>query len=77
MNKDILKGNWMQIRGQIKETWGKLTDDDLTQIDGNTDKLIGALEKRYGYSKDQAEQELNRFTSRMNRPNMNDRDLSH
>ncbi|HEX7976564.1 MAG TPA: CsbD family protein [Anaerolineales bacterium] len=49
------------MRGQVKVTWGKLTDDDLTQIDGQRDKLIGKLEERYGYSKMEAEREVENF----------------
>jgi uncharacterized protein YjbJ (UPF0337 family) len=59
MNRDILTGKWKQIRGRSKEWWGKLTDDDLDVIDGNRDQLIGKLQERYGYSKDQAAQEVN------------------
>ncbi len=61
VNSDMLKGSWMQIRGNVKQMWGKLTDDDLTQIDGNKDKLVGKLQERYGYSKEKAEQEVNHF----------------
>lgn len=66
MNKDILKGKWMQIRGDVKRNWGKLTDDDLTMIDGDQDKLIGRLQERYGYSREQAEQEVTRFDTDLN-----------
>jgi uncharacterized protein YjbJ (UPF0337 family) len=55
---DILKGNWKQMRGQVKEWWGDLTDDDLTMIDGKRDKLVGTLQERYGYAKERAEQEV-------------------
>jgi uncharacterized protein YjbJ (UPF0337 family) len=65
MNKDILKGRWMQIRGDIKKNWGKLTDDDLTKIDGDRDKLLGTLQERYGYSREQAEHEMTRFDTDM------------
>ncbi len=61
MNSDILSGMWKQMRGQVKQTWGKLTDNDLQQIDGNRDKLVGKLQERYGISKDQANQEVDRF----------------
>lgn len=57
---DILAGNWKQMRGQVKEWWGDLTDDDLTKIDGKRDKLVGALQERYGYSKERADDEVNR-----------------
>ena len=59
MNEDILKGQWKQVRGKAKVWWGKLTDDDLDVIDGNRDHLIGKLQERYGYTKDQAAQEVN------------------
>ena len=57
---DILQGNWKQLKGQVKEWWGDLTDDDLTKIDGRRDKLVGALQERYGYNKERAELEVNR-----------------
>ncbi len=56
--QDVLEGNWKEIRGQLKEWWGDLTDDDLTMIDGKRDKLVGALQKRYGWTKEQAETQL-------------------
>jgi uncharacterized protein YjbJ (UPF0337 family) len=59
MNQDIFEGKWKEMRGQVKEWWGKLTDDDLEQVEGKADQLIGALQKRYGYTKEQAEKELN------------------
>ena len=61
MNEDIMKGKWMQVRGDAKKMWGKLTDDDLEQINGDKDKLIGILQERYGYNRQQAYQEYDRF----------------
>ena len=61
MNEDILKGKWMQIRGDTKKMWGKLTDDDLEQINGDKEKLLGILQERYGYNRQQAFQEYDRF----------------
>jgi uncharacterized protein YjbJ (UPF0337 family) len=61
MNKDVMQGKWKQLRGKVKETWGKLTDDDLDRIEGNSDQLLGLLQERYGYARDKAEAELNRF----------------
>ncbi len=58
MNKDIFEGNWKQMRGQMRNWWGKLTDDDFEQIAGNKDKLVGKLQERYGYSREQAEREV-------------------
>ena len=61
MNKEILKGKWMQVRGDIRSRWGKLTDDEIDQIQGDADKFIGKLQERYGYRREQAEKELNDF----------------
>jgi uncharacterized protein YjbJ (UPF0337 family) len=58
MNWDQIKGNWMQLKGKLKEQWGRLTDDDLTVIAGKRDELLGRLQERYGYTKEQAEREL-------------------
>ncbi len=64
MNSDILSGMWKQLKGNVKQTWGKLTDDDLTQIDGNKDKLIGTLQERYGWDRAKANEEVNSFLAR-------------
>ena len=61
MNRDTLKGQWKQMQGDIKRRWGKLTDDELTQISGNFDKLVGKIQERYGYQREQAEREINEF----------------
>ena len=61
MNTDVLKGQWKQLTGEVKKTFGKLTDDDLLQIEGNQDKIIGKLQERYGYTRAQAEQEWSKF----------------
>jgi uncharacterized protein YjbJ (UPF0337 family) len=61
MNADTLKGQWHQVKGEIKTQWGKLTDNDLDQISGQSEKLIGKLQERYGYAKDQAEKEFRDF----------------
>lgn len=61
MNKDIFEGKWNEFKGKIKEQWGKLTDDDLTQINGKKDQLLGKLQTRYGYTKEHAEKVWNEF----------------
>jgi uncharacterized protein YjbJ (UPF0337 family) len=61
MNWDQIEGNWKQLKGSIKERWGKLTDDDLTIAEGKVDMLRGRLQERYGYTKEQAEAELQAF----------------
>jgi uncharacterized protein YjbJ (UPF0337 family) len=60
MNSDTLKGKWKQLRGELKKWWGDLTDDDLDRIDGERDQLIGRLQERYGYTRAQAEAEVDR-----------------
>ena len=61
MNQDIIQGKWTQIKGSLKAKWGKLTDDDLARIDGNTEYLVGKLQERYGYQRDHAEREVKEF----------------
>jgi uncharacterized protein YjbJ (UPF0337 family) len=61
MNKDILQGNWVQVRGSVKTWWGELTDDELEQIAGRRDRLVGKLQEHYGYSRQKAEEEIQRF----------------
>ena len=61
MNTDILEGKWKQLRGEIRETWGELTDDELDQIAGKRDKLAGHLQEKYGWSKDEAERQIDDF----------------
>jgi uncharacterized protein YjbJ (UPF0337 family) len=60
MNQDILSGKWKQMRGELKTWWGKLTDDDFERIGGQKDKLVGLIQERYGYTREQAEQEVER-----------------
>ena len=61
MDWNRVEGNWKQVKGKVKEQWGKLTDDDLTVIGGQKDQLLGKLQQRYGYDKDRAEKEVNEF----------------
>jgi len=62
MNWDQISGNWKQFKGSVKERWGKLTDDDLTVVAGQRDKLAGLLQERYGYAKENADKELDEFS---------------
>jgi len=59
MQGEELKGKWKQLNGEAKRRWGKLTDDDLTAIEGDRDKLVGKIQERHGKSKDEAEREVN------------------
>jgi uncharacterized protein YjbJ (UPF0337 family) len=61
MNKDILHGKRRELKGLVKEQWGKLTDDDLEKIEGEAERLVGLLQARYGYAKEKAEQEYRRL----------------
>jgi uncharacterized protein YjbJ (UPF0337 family) len=60
MNDDVFEGMWKQMKGNVREWWGKLTDDDLETIGGKKDKLLGALQERYGYTRERADEEVNR-----------------
>ncbi|WP_058969692.1 CsbD family protein [Type-D symbiont of Plautia stali] len=63
MNKDEASGNWKQFKGKMKEKWGKLTDDDMAVIEGKRDQLVGKIQERYGYAKEQAETEVKDWES--------------
>ncbi|WP_194242719.1 CsbD family protein [Gimesia benthica] len=63
MKSDIIQGKWKQIKGQAKQKWGELTDDDLDQIDGKRDELVGKIQEHYGIAKDEAEEQVNQFES--------------
>ncbi len=67
MNWDRIEGNWKEFMGKAKQQWGKLTDDDLTYINGRRDELSGRLQRYYGYGKDQADSEIDDWTRRSNR----------
>jgi uncharacterized protein YjbJ (UPF0337 family) len=58
MNEDTLKGQWTQLKGQIREQWGKLTNDDLDQIQGRSEQLVGRIQERYGVARDEAQRQV-------------------
>lgn len=60
MNEDIFAGQWKQMRGALKSWWGNLTDDDLEKVGGQKDRLIGVVQEKYGYSREQAQTEIER-----------------
>jgi len=64
MNNDILKGKWNQFKGEVKKEWGKLTNDDMDMINGEYDKLVGRIQERYGRSREEARQEVDRYFER-------------
>jgi uncharacterized protein YjbJ (UPF0337 family) len=61
MNRNILQGKWKQLRGEIRQRWGELTDDDLDQVAGQSEKLAGVLQERYGYTQMEAERQIDEF----------------
>ena len=63
MNKEIFGGKWDEVKGKLKQQWGKLTDSDLTEIEGDNQMLYGKLKQHYGYTKEEIEQQLKRFKS--------------
>ena len=65
MNRDILQGRWKQLKGQAKQKWGKLTDDDLDRVEGSRDELIGMIQERYGKSREEAEREVDDWQMRV------------
>ena len=65
MNWQRVEGNWKQFSGQVKEKWGKLTDDDLTVINGKQEQLVGRIQERYGIAKEEAEKEVSSWTQKL------------
>ena len=63
MNSDTLRGQWTQLKGKIREQWGKLTDDDLDEIQGRSEQLIGRLQQRYGIGRDEAQRQFDAWNA--------------
>lgn len=61
MNKPIFEGSWKELKGRVKQRWGRFTDDDLATVEGNIDEIVGRLQKIYGYTKEQAWSEFEEF----------------
>lgn len=61
MNWDIIEGKWTQLKGSVKSKWGDLTDDDLQQISGKQEQLSGKLQERYGWTKEEANKQIDDF----------------
>lgn len=64
MNKDIIEGKWTEVKGKLKQQWGKLTDDEITQINGSFEELQGILQKKYGYDKEEMKKEIDNFINK-------------
>lgn len=65
MNWDRIEGGWKQMTGKVKEQWGKLTDDDMTEIAGKREILLGKIQSKYGLAKDEAERQVDDFARRL------------
>jgi len=61
MNQDRLEGKWKQLKGKVRERWGKLTDDDVDVVAGKRDHLAGKIQERYGIARDEAERQVDKF----------------
>ncbi len=61
MNTDQLQGKWKQVKGSLKERWGKLTDDDITAINGQSDQLVGRIQERYGVARQDAQNQVDEW----------------
>ena len=61
MNNDRIQGRWKQVKGKVKEQWGKLTDDDLDVIAGRRDQLLGRIQQRHGLAREEADRQVRGF----------------
>ncbi|MCB9948320.1 MAG: CsbD family protein [Rhodospirillaceae bacterium] len=59
MNRDILEGRWKQLKGQARQKWGELTDDDIEAVEGRHEELVGRIQARYGIAREEAQREVN------------------
>jgi uncharacterized protein YjbJ (UPF0337 family) len=66
MNEDVIKGKWHEVKGNITKQWGKLTDDDVAKMKGSYEELEGALQKNYGYQKEEAKKSIDKFIDSFN-----------
>jgi len=63
MNQDTWEGRWKQVKGTVKQKWGKLTNDDLDYMAGSKDRFVGRLQERYGIAKDEAQKQADEWLS--------------
>lgn len=68
MNWDRIEGNWKQFRGQVRQQWGKLTDDDMDYVEGRRDQLAGILQERYGIARDEADRQIDSWLAERKDP---------
>lgn len=77
MNVEIIKGSMKDLRGDLKQTWSKLTDDDITYLDGGVDQLIGKIQKAYGFTRERASEEFEKFKNQHTNYFRDDRDYTN
>jgi len=65
MNHDRIEGRWKQVKGKVKERWGRLTEDDLDIIEGKRDQLLGRIQQRHGVARDEAHRQVDRQVDRL------------
>ncbi len=63
MNADERKGKWTQLQGSVKQQWGKLTDNEVAEIEGNQDKLVGKIQEKYGVAREEAERQVKEWNA--------------
>ena len=68
MNRDILQGNWKELKGRVQQKWGQLTNDDIDVIQGSRDELVGRVQQRYGHAREQAEREVDLWLDEQRQP---------
>ena len=66
MNEQIFKGKWNQLKGEVQKEWGKLTNNDVDQIEGELTRLKGTIQVKYGQTKEEVDQKVNEFVTRFN-----------
>jgi uncharacterized protein YjbJ (UPF0337 family) len=62
MNWDQIKGKWHEVKGSIRAKWGELTDDEIEELDGNREKMVGKIQQKYGVAKEEAEKQVDEWT---------------
>jgi len=65
MNWDQIEGKWKELKGRARSSWGELTDDELDQVGGRKDELVGRIQKRYGVEREEAERQVNDWANKL------------
>lgn len=65
MNWDSIMGKWKQYSGEVKKHWGKLTDDELLQVNGDREILAGKIQEKYGVARDEAHKQIDEWADKL------------